>query len=123
MLRLRQTTTGDLDLSDGGPVLVRGGAAAQAGLSNRLGTQAGEWAYDLSYGVPWRSAVLKRYFSTSETRAVLAQAGSLVVGVEPIVAQQIEIVSDPASRAVAITIDDVRAGADTLEQVSVISAL
>jgi hypothetical protein len=123
VLRLRQTSTGDLDFTGGGPRLVRGGEAAQAGLSNRLGTQAGEWAYDLAYGVPWREAILRRYFKPSEVRAILAQTGSLVRGVQPIAARQVDIVTDPTSRSAQITIDDVRAGVDTLEQVSVSAAV
>ena len=123
MLRLRQTSSGDLDLSGGGPVLVGGGEAARAGLSNRLGTQAGEWRFDLAYGVPWREAILRRYFSTSETRAILAQTGSLVVGVAPIASRQVSIVTDAVARAASIVIEDVRVGADTLESVSVSAAL
>ena len=104
-------------------MLVGGGEAARSGLSNRLGTQAGEWRFDLGYGVPWREAILRRYFSTSETRAVLAQTGSLVVGVAPIASWQVSIVTDAVARAASIVIEDVRIGADALESVSVSAAL
>lgn len=111
-LRVAQTPDGDLDLAPrngrGGPHLVGGSESAQAALYNRYSTQQGEWAYDLTYGVPWRSAVLKRYFSEGETAAVLAEIGSRVEGIVPIVASQVSLETEPVSRTALIEIVNVR---------------
>jgi hypothetical protein len=114
---LALTENGDLDLSGGGPRLVRGVEAAAGALYNRFSTFAGsgpedpgEWVYDYNYGVRWRSAVLGRYFSIDEIRALLADVATRTTGVAPVTAAQVTIVVSSSTRSAAITIDKIRAG-------------
>ncbi len=116
-LALAISSTGDLDLSGGGPRLVKGVDAAAGALVYRFTTFAGtgqvdrgEWAYDYAYGMTWRSAVLGRYFDEGPTRALLADVASRTTGVGPTSADQVTITTEPVTRTATITIDRIRIG-------------
>lgn len=106
---------GDLDLRGGGPRLVRGVEAAAGALYYRFSTFAGsgqsdpgEWAYDYTYGVPWRSAVFGRYFKVDETQALLAEVATRTTGVAPVSAFQVQLTVDSVTRLATITVDGLR---------------
>lgn len=114
-LALKQTADGSLDLSGGGPRLVSGAEALQAAMFNRLSTQAGEWVYDKTYGVPWREVVLRRYFSAGETAGILAATASLATNAARVSATQVDLTTNSVTRRVEIRVRGVRVRGSDLE--------
>jgi len=104
---------GDLDMRNG-PRLVGGAEAARGALYYRFSTFAGtsradpgEWSYDYLYGVPYRQAILGRYFQTDEIQAVLADVASSTTGVGPVSPDQVSLIVDPTTRRADVRIVDV----------------
>lgn len=97
------------DIPVGGPVLGTGIDSAASAIRSVLSTQAGEWPYDLTFGVMWRGAVFGKFFDAAATRSLLAATVNTVPDIEPITAAQITIdtVSLADARQANITIDDV----------------
>lgn len=121
MQRLKQTEDGDLQL----PIfLVDGVASVQAAAYNLFSTQAqderegtsdgvtetikGEWPFDRSHGMRWRGVVLRKYFSSEDTRALTADTLNQIPEVLTVSPSQVtlEFLFDP--RQVNITVSDVR---------------
>lgn len=64
--------TGDLDITTGALLLVEDDAEGIAQrLQTRLRLYLGEWALDVTQGVPWRESVMVRGQDTAPARAVL----------------------------------------------------
>lgn len=52
--------------------LVSGVDAAQQRLESRLGTNQGEWGFDLTFGVPWLSQILGELGESASLRQIIA---------------------------------------------------
>jgi hypothetical protein len=108
---------GDLDLRGGGPRLVRGVEAAAGALYYRFSTFAGtgpddpgEWRYDYTYGMPWRTAVFGRFFRLDETQSIVAATASRVTDISPVSAFQVQITVDSGTRRATIVVDRIQVG-------------
>jgi hypothetical protein len=107
------TQEGDLSLEGGGPRLASGVEAARGALFYRFSTFAGtsrddkgEWHYNYTYGMPWRSAVLGRFFDEGDTRAVCADVATRTTGVQAVASYQVELSFLPDQRQINITINN-----------------
>jgi len=118
------TDDGDLDVRNG-LYLVSGAEAARGALYYRFSTFAGtsrdnpgEWRYNYTYGVPWRDAVLGRYFKPDEIQAVLADVATQTTGVGEVSPGQVSLVVNPRTRRAAIQIVDIPLlNGDTIDSV------
>lgn len=114
---LRVQLDANNDLPEGGPKLVTGVDSVATALQAVFGTQQGEWAFDFTFGCPWRDAILLKFFDPGTTRSIMARiTNGLVPEIEPVIGSQIEIdtTSQAANRQVNITINDVRVNGQQL---------
>lgn len=97
------------DLPPGGPRLVDGVESAGVALQAVFSVQAGEWPYNLLFGMRWRQEVFGRYFDENATRQFCASTANVVPDIQPVIGSQIAI--DTTARAdvrqANITIDDI----------------
>lgn len=102
------TSDGGIDLRSGlGPALVSGVEAAQSFLTARFNTQAGEWGYNLEFGIPYNEAIMGRYFDEIAAAAIYADQASQAPGVSPVPIGAVAFSEDPASRELTATISPV----------------
>ena len=102
------------DFPPGGPKLGNGIASVGTAFQAVFGTQQGEWAYDLTFGMPWRSCVFGKYFDAGSTLSIVASVANTVPEPEPVSANQISLdtTTNADARQVDITISDVIVGED-----------
>jgi hypothetical protein len=107
-LTLRRTDSGDLDLRGGrGPELEDGAEAAKAQLLATFLTQAGEWPFNLVFGVDYNGAILGKFFDDTATAALLAAKASEAPAVSPVSAGNVSFVLDPDTQTLFPTISPV----------------
>jgi hypothetical protein len=106
---LKLTPGGDLDLRNGrGPVLVTGAEAAQSELIAIFLTQAGEWGYNLEFGVRYNEAILGKFFDETTTAAsTLAADASSAPSVSPVPSGNVTFAFDDQTRTLRATISPV----------------
>lgn len=63
----------NLSFSDGQSSLISGSAALKQRLENRLGTQQGEWSYNIRHGVPWLFSVLGESGDSAAIRQLILE--------------------------------------------------
>ena len=103
------TAEGGIDLRGGrGPALVSGADAAQSFLVARFLTQAGEWGYNLEYGIPYNDAILGKYFDDVAASAIYADQASQPRGIAPVPIGAVTFITDPSTRELSATISPVR---------------
>lgn len=97
------------DLPPGGPRLVGGVESAGVALQAVFSVQAGEWPYDLLFGMRWREEVFGKYFDENATRQFLAATANAVPDIQPVIGSQITIDTLARSdiRQANITLDDI----------------
>ena len=89
-------------------MLVSGVDAAQSFLTARFLTQAGEWGYNLEYGIPYNEAILGKYFDDVAASAIYADQASRPRGIAPVPIGAVTFITDPATRELSATISPVR---------------
>lgn len=106
---LRVMLTENNDLPPGGPRLVNGLDSAAVALQAVFGTQAGEWPFDLLFGMRWRQEVFGKYFDSNATNQAAAATANTVPDIQPVTGNQITIdtTTQADARQVDITIDDI----------------
>lgn len=67
----------------------------------------GEWPFNKSHGMRWRGAVLRKYFSPDDTRAIVAATANRVPEVQTVSPSQVELAFNE-DRRVLITLRNVR---------------
>lgn len=131
---LRVYLDSDNDLPPGGPRLCGGPgvvdiidadgrsqridsrlASAGVALQAVFGTQAGEWPFNLTFGMPWRQEVFGKYFDANATAQIIASTANTVPDIEPVASDAITIdtTTQADQRQVDITIDPVIVGTAT----------
>ena len=106
---LALTADGGIDLRGGcGPKLVSGVEAAQAFLIARFRTNAGEWGFNKSWGLPYNDAILGRYFDDIASAAIYADQASQPRGIAPVPLGAVTFAVDPSTRELRATISPVR---------------
>jgi hypothetical protein len=102
---LKLTPGGDLDLRNGrGPVLVTGAEAAQSELIAIFLTQAGEWGYNLEFGVRYNEAILGKFFDETTAASTLAADASSAPSVSPVPSGNVTFAFDDQTRTLRATI-------------------
>lgn len=106
---LRVMLTEDNDLPPGGPRLVNGLDSAAVALQAVFGTQAGEWPFNLLFGMRWRQEVFGKYFDSNATNQAAAATANTVPDIQPVTGNQITLdtITQADARQVDITIDDI----------------
>jgi hypothetical protein len=112
---LRVMLDEDNDLPPGGPRLVNGLESAGVALQAVFGTQAGEWPFDLLFGMRWRQEVFGKYFDSNATNQAAAATANTVPDIQPVSGNQITIdtTTQAEVRQVDITIEDIMLRAAT----------
>jgi hypothetical protein len=98
------------DLPPGGPRLVNGLESAGVALQAVFGTQAGEWPFDLLFGMRWRQEVFGKYFDANATNQAAAATANTVPDIQPVTGNQITLdtTTQADARQVDITIEDIQ---------------
>lgn len=106
---LRVILDDDNDLPAGGPKLGNGIESARTALQAVFSVQAGEWPYNLVFGMRWRQEVFGKYFNASTTQQLVALTANTVPDIEPVTSSQITIDTTTYAdvRQANITIDPV----------------
>lgn len=114
---LAVTADGGIDLRNGrGPQLVTGAEAAQSFLRARFATRAGEWGYNLEYGIPYNDAILGRYFDDIAAAAIYADQASRPRGIAPVPIGAVTFSVDLSARELSARISPIRlTNGDTLD--------
>lgn len=114
---LAVTADGGIDLRNGrGPQLVTGAEAAQSFLRARFATRAGEWGYNLEYGIPYNDAILGRYFDDIAAAAIYADQASRPRGIAPVPIGAVTFSVDLSTRELSARISPIRlTNGDTLD--------
>ncbi len=100
---------GDLNLQNGlGPFLVSGVDAVKCFLFARFTTQAGEWGYDKTFGMPYNEAVTGRYFDDVAVAGIYADQATHTPGTMPTSIHSITFSIDPETRKLSPLISPVR---------------
>jgi hypothetical protein len=99
---------GDVDLRNGrGPVVVSGALAVKTYLIAIFNTNAGEWGYNLFWGVSYNTGVLGRYFDDTASAGIYAAAASSAPGVSPVPTSAVTFSIDPQTRKLSAAISPV----------------
>jgi hypothetical protein len=90
-------------------------ASAAVALQAVFGTQAGEWPFNLTFGMRWRQEVFGKYFDANATAQVVAATANTVTDIEPVTSEAITLdtLTQADARQVNITIDPVIVGTAT----------
>lgn len=97
MASLARTTSGDLDFSGHGLVIVTDPVQCAAWeLEDRLGLAKGEWVYNQDEGVPY---FVFLGVKNPSIPAITAMFRTIILGVQPIQAVDIKVTRDRARRA------------------------
>ena len=107
---LRVMLTEDNDLPPGGPRLVNGLESAGVALQAVFGTQAGEWPFDLLFGMRWRQEVFGKYFDANATNQAAAATANTVPDIQPVTGNQIALdtTTQADARQIDITIENIQ---------------
>jgi hypothetical protein len=97
------------DLPVGGPRLVGGAESAAVALQAVFSVQAGEWPYNLLFGMPYRQALFGKFFNAATTTSFVAATANTVPDIVPVGDTQITIdtTTNADARQADITINNI----------------
>ena len=105
---IKLNADGDLDIRGGlGPAVVSGTDAVGTYLIARFSTNAGEWGYNLEFGLPYNDAILGRYFEDAVASGIYASTASACPGVLPVPFTAVSFSIDPDTRKLSAVVSPI----------------